>query len=248
VAFPFGRIEDLHLDAGGAVLLAAGGRPGREGGALLIDVATGAERARFAGGGDSLLAARVSTASDRIALGGARKRVEVFTLSGARVFETPLDDWCLALDVTTDGAHLAAADRSGAVRIVDFARGTEEQVFRGHDGAVHAVAFRPDGDVVATAGADGTVRCFDLRSGKQAWSKAAHEGGALALVWLDVGRLASSGADGTVRLWRADGGEIRRFDKLGDWVDALAALGGDRLVAGDARGELHWLPGPSAAK
>jgi dipeptidyl aminopeptidase/acylaminoacyl peptidase len=92
---------------------------------------------------------------------------------------------------TTDGRHLAT--------------------FRGHDGGVRGLAYRPDGRQIASASDDGTVRLWDPETGREIRSLRGHPGGAFAVAFRPDGRqLASIGWDSTVRLWDPEtGAELR---------------------------------------
>ena len=45
--------------------------------------------------------------------------------------------------------------------------GEQRQVFSGHKGAVHSVAFSPDGGTLATGAWDGMVLLWDMKTGEQ---------------------------------------------------------------------------------
>jgi WD40 repeat protein/Flp pilus assembly protein TadD len=78
----------------------------------------------------------------------------------------------------------------------------------GHKGAVHAVAFAPDGKAVATAGADGTVRVWDPATGRQI-QKLTQRGKVVGVaVSPDATRIAAVSASGVTRgpdPWRREG-------------------------------------------
>jgi WD40 repeat protein len=243
LAFPFGQVERLAFSADGALLLAAGGTSGRIGGAVVYDVRSGAERGRFAEQGDTVLGADLSPDGRLVAVGGTRRRVEVFALDGgAAVWQGPHDDWVTAVAFSSDSALLASADRAGNVLVREAPNGREVHALTGHEGAVTSIAFRPGGDLLATAGVDRTVRAFRLRDGVQAWSETAHGDQVLCLTWASPSRLLSGGADGRVLHWQADGKRDPELPRLGEWVYGLAALDqGARVLAADWGGRLSVL-------
>ncbi|HET7436708.1 MAG TPA: WD40 repeat domain-containing protein [Thermoanaerobaculia bacterium] len=68
--------------------------------------------------------------------------------------------------------------------------------------AVTSAAFAPDGSIFATAGADRAVHLWDPTTGAHRTALQGHTRAITALAFGADGRLASSSADGTVRVWR----------------------------------------------
>jgi WD40 repeat protein/serine/threonine protein kinase len=129
-----------------------------------------------------------------------------------------------------------------------------------HGGAVHAVAFCPEGRRLATAGEDQAVRIWDISTGSTLLHPLCHEGPVRAVAFSPNGRLvASAGDDGLIRRWDAVTGKpIGRPMRTNS---PAAALGftpdGSRLLAAGASTTpflwdtssgkpIHWADGPSA--
>jgi tRNA A-37 threonylcarbamoyl transferase component Bud32 len=109
---------------------------------------------------------------------------------------------------------------------------------RGHDGAVTAVAFAPDGRSVLTGGADGTVRAWAAATGRPLRTLTGFERPVAAVaVAPQGGRVAAAGADGRVRLWDGEGRPLRTLDGHAGGATGLAFFpDGRRLVSGGADG------------
>lgn len=241
--FPPGQVEVLRFTADGRRLLAAGGRTGVRGSAVLYDVETGEIVTQLGRERDTVLAAAISPDQSMIALGGPGKRVHVHaTATGERLYEiTAHDDFILSLDFSPDGSLLASADRAGVLGVWEAEHGRSAHLLRPGGGALNAVRFRPDAAAIAAASADGNVACYELKEGKRLWNKP-HGGAVLGLSWSPLGTLASAGADGRAVVWKPDGSVEGKSPACGDWLYAVAfGHDGEQLFAGDWTGTLHCL-------
>jgi hypothetical protein len=101
--------------------------------------------------------------------------------------------------------------------------------FRGHRGAVRALAWAPLRRNFASGGEDGTVRLWDARTGTSR-VLGSHGDEVLAVAFSGDGkRLASGGADRAVVVW--DAGTGQRLARLTGHTDAVRAL----AVSADGR-------------
>jgi WD40 repeat protein len=69
-----------------------------------------------------------------------------------------------ALAVSPNSKTLAVADMSGAIRLRNMSTGKELFSLEGHETAVNALCFSPDGAVLASGGSDGTARLWSTAS------------------------------------------------------------------------------------
>lgn len=134
-----------------------------------------------------------------------------------------------AVVISGNGKYVIVADADGAVRMLDYATGKEERVFRGHTGPVPGVAISGDGRFVATAGSDKTSRVFDAATGRETGKHVFT--GPVNAVWINK--------DGT-RVLSASGKEVAVWDPTspeGKIVSTFTGHGGDVLtVAADDKG------------
>jgi WD40 repeat protein len=113
---------------------------------------------------------------------------------------------------------------------------TPSAVLKGHENAVYAVAFSPDGATAATGSFDKSVRLWDVKTGKElrVFSGAtAHQNLVLSVAFAPDGlSLASGGSDNSARVWDVPvNTPVKEFVHAAG-VSAVAVAADGKLVAG----------------
>jgi WD40 repeat protein len=117
-----------------------------------------------------------------------------------------------SLAFSPDGKYLASGDgllsfatggkKAHEVVIWDMTSGVAKHTLYGHHGAIHSVAFSPDGETLASASQDGTVRIWSVTDGKTLRVIHGHSQKVIGAAFSPTGDLlATASADNTIKLW-----------------------------------------------
>ncbi len=147
---------------------------------------------------------------------------------------TPAEINCVTFAVDNSTVAFGGADKRASLQQLPFVR-----LLAGHDGAVTALAFTPDGTGLISGGADKTVRHWNIDTGAAIRSMA-HTGTVTGVgVTGDGTQIISASADKTVRTWTlATGAQaaaitldtpVRKLALSGDTTRAATA-GDDNIV------------------
>jgi RNA polymerase sigma factor (sigma-70 family) len=121
-----------------------------------------------------------------------------------------------------DGRTLFSRGAENRLRPWDVATGKERRTADGPDNYVWSVAFSPDGRRVAS-GSGGTTWLWDRTSGKALRKLEGHTGYYPSAAFAPEGQpLVSTNADGVVRVWGAEGKELRNFKVAGRGIERSA--------------------------
>ena len=150
----------------------------------------------------------------------------------------------LLIIVLLTGVFSVSAQDAGTgplITVENAASVSEIAELEGHEGAVNAVTFSPDGTLVASGGDDATVHLWDPTTGEEILTFSEHRGAVNAVIFSpDGATIASAGFDLTVLLWDAATGVVDTNVGLvltPDQVDFVHSFTSDTL---SIRG-LTWL-------
>lgn len=237
-----GQPRSLRFSPDGGLLVVGGGEAARVGFADVYDVLHGDRLLRVGDELDQLQDADLSRDGSQLAIATTQKKVRRIAADGSDdVLQTisKHSDWVTQAAFSPDGVLLATGDRAGGVMIWEAYSGQDYLALDEQKGAVTAISWRADSNVVAVASEDGFVRLFEMSGGKIAKAVRAHTEGALAVAFAPDGRFATGGRDRFARFFDAAGSEVKKFGPAADIVVAVAvSADGHRLFRADWSGEI----------
>ena len=239
-AFPEGDIFALRFTRDGEWLLAGGGIGGESGKVVAFEVASGRRLFEIGDESDVVLTFDISPDRSLVALGGPGRLVKIYRTTNGELVTTlrKHTDWILSVAFSPDGLMLASSDRFGGLEVWEARTGKPFHSLRGHTGAVNAIAWSSDSERLVSGGQDGFLRTWDMHYGTPLKHWNAQVGGVLSTEWADSGLIVAGGRSKQVAVYDAVG-QFQREWRLADEVVELAMnKDGQRLVIGDAAGNL----------
>ena len=239
--YPEGYIRSLKFSQNGSLLIAGGGRGGKNGNAVAWDVKSGKRITEVGKEFDQVMSADITANHSMIAIGSPSKKVKVYNAStGEELYVIKKHtEWVLAVAFSPDGVLLASADRNGNVMVSEAANGGEFFTLDGHKAACTSLAWRADGNILASCAEDGKVSLWEMENGKLVKSWDAHGGGVLSVNFTPDGQVVTAGRDGTVKIWDINGTKKKETKSAGDLITKVAGLFDSKVVAsGDWQGNV----------
>jgi hypothetical protein len=240
--FEHGQINSLKFSRNAKLLLAAGGRGGATGKAVLFNVETG-EKVTEVGSAetDAILSADISPDQTLIAVGTPTKMIRLYNTADGSVANSikKHTDWVTSVEFSPDGVLLATGDRNGGLFVWEANTAREFHTLRGHTAMITDLSWRADSNLLASSSEDTTVRLWEMENGGQVRSWGAHPGGAASVKFSMDGRLVTVGRDRVTKLWDGNGGLQKQFEAFPD-LGLRVAISHDnsKVVAGDWSGSL----------
>ncbi|HET7219714.1 MAG TPA: hypothetical protein VFJ02_16775, partial [Vicinamibacterales bacterium] len=200
------NLNDLAFSPDGRWLAAAGGTS-----ILVWDAATGKYLFRLEGHEGRVQSVSFSPDGRLLASGSADRTIRLWTVADRRERARLLGhtSWVNAAKFSADGTRLVSAGADSTARIWDVRTGSPIGVLE-HAAAVDDVAFTPDGTRIVTAGWEAAISVWDASTLTRVRQLEGHTSLVMSLaIDRSRGTLASTGVDGTIRLWDLASGRER---------------------------------------
>jgi WD40 repeat protein len=193
----------------------------------LWDAETGQCLRIYRGHDNWILAVTLSPDGHTIATGSSDRTIRLWNLETGECLKTLTghDRWVSSVKYTADGQFLLSSSYDGSIRLWDSATGDCLRVFCGHTLPVLALALSPDTRTFASSGDDTTIQFWNLKHERAvATLNDAHHDGIGAIVYSPNGEfLASSAADGKVKVWDASTNHcLHILDGHTNWLKSVA--------------------------
>jgi Planctomycete cytochrome C/WD domain, G-beta repeat len=238
-----GKVNALHFSPDGSMLVSAGGIPGLKGVAVLWDVASGAEVKRFGEGAhrDTLFDAELSPDASFLATAGYDKVIRLWEVATGKFVRdfTSHTGAIYDLAFSPDGSVLASASGDSTGKLWMVNSGARLDTLNQPTAEQYRIGFTPDGKFIMGAGADNRIRLWRFLSKTEAKinpvaeARFGHEDAIIEMAMSSDGSyLATSSADGALKLWQLPGLQLLHvYDKQPDLVASLRFIENGLLVA-----------------
>ncbi|WP_231603038.1 c-type cytochrome domain-containing protein [Neorhodopirellula pilleata] len=243
--FDEGIPQSLRFSKDGRYLVAGGGEHSVHGIAAVYNIETGERMASVGDELDTVFDADCNDTMSRIALGGPQKMLRIFDATdGTLLFDLKKHtDWIYGVAFSPDGVLVASSDRSGGLCVWEADTGRLYLDLTDHKGAVNSVSWRDDSNVLASASSDGTVKLWDMVSGKAIKSISVNGGAVMSVRFDHKGQLVTATSDRKVRLFDANGTQIKEFPPMKEAaLEAAISHDSQHVVYGDWSGEVNLTP------
>jgi len=225
------RVDSVAFRADGVLLAVAG----QDNVVRLFDVGSGSELSPLVGPSGAVTAVAFSPRGNLIAAASDDGNVYLWDSTTGQRVATLRGHTSYVTDVafSGDGTMLASSSEDDTVRVWKVPAGGSLAVLE-HAANVDAIAFHPGGGRLASASGS-VIRVWNVSAQTITAELSGHVGTITDLAYSPTGLLlASVGAglnDDTIRLWNADGAEIRALEP-DDRVSAVAFSPDGRTLAG----------------
>jgi eukaryotic-like serine/threonine-protein kinase len=188
---------------------AGGGGSAGAGSIAIYSLADGHEIKQLQNPGAAVVHMAFTPAGDRLVCASSDRAVRIWNLRDGRDDGRPIrtligqKDNIRSIAVSGDGRTLALGGWNGGLKTWDLETGRELISFVGHTDAVTALVFTTDGKQLVSGSRDMTVKVWDKDGGSEVETFRGHVGAIYDLAASPTGDVASSGSDGTIRVWDA---------------------------------------------
>lgn len=192
--------------------------------------------ARLQGHSDAVNDVAYSPDDSRLISVSSDGHIKVWSATTAtELFEFDKKAVVIDFDFSPDGQFIATGS-FGGIDLWQVDSGTKVSSLKVHDSTVISLAYSSDGQrLVSSAFFSDVAKVSDVSSGAELLTLAGHTGAVTAVAYSPSGQqIASASEDKTIKLWRADSGQL--------WVDLIGhtrdvktlayAADGSRLVSG----------------